>query len=64
MMRLQIDMVPLLFSIHSSSAVFSAYVCVCVLGFLFCDGEFNQENRQFINPKEGARITLTGRTWF
>lgn len=28
------------------------------------DGGFNQESRQFINPKEGACRTLTERTWF
>lgn len=41
-------------------------VCVCVGVFVLLgsDGGFNQESRQFINPKEGACTTLTERTWF
>lgn len=45
----------------------SFFLCVCVLGFfvlLGSDGGFNQESRQFINPKEGACTALTERTWF
>lgn len=41
---------------------FSFYVELFVL--LGSDGEFNQESKQFINPKEGACTTLTERTWF
>lgn len=39
-------------------------VCVGVFVLLGSDGGFNQESRQFINPKEGACTTLTERTWF
>lgn len=41
---------------------FCFYVGLFVL--LGSDGEFNQESKQFINPKEGACTTLTERTWF
>lgn len=47
-----------------SSLSSSSFNCI---GFLFCcgsDGGFNQESRQFINPKEGACTALTERTWF
>lgn len=35
-----------------------------VFVLLGSDGGFNQESRQFINPKEAACTTLTERTWF
>lgn len=40
------------------------FFCVGVFVLLGSDGGFNQESRQFINPKEGACTTLTERTWF
>lgn len=40
------------------------FLCVGVFVLLGSDGGFNQESRQFINPKEGACTTLTERTWF
>lgn len=42
----------------------SFFLCVGVFVLLGSDGGFNQESRQFINPKEGACTTLTERTWF
>lgn len=52
----------------NSSFVFFLYpfffVCVWDFVLLGSDGGFNQESRQFINPKEGACTTLTERTWF
>lgn len=50
----------------------TCYLSSPQLGLFFCgvfvllgsDGGFNQESRQFINPKEGACTTLTERTWF
>lgn len=41
-----------------------SFFCVGVFVLLGSDGGFNQESRQFINPKEGACTTLTERTWF
>ena len=40
------------------------FFSVGVFVLLGSDGGFNQESRQFINPKEGACTTLTERTWF
>lgn len=53
------------FSRHATSPPLnSLFFCVGLFVLLGSDGEFNQENRQFINPKEGACTTLTERTWF
>lgn len=43
---------------------FFFFFSVGVFVLLGSDGGFNQESRQFINPKEGACTTLTERTWF
>lgn len=40
------------------------FVCAGLFVLLGSDGGFNQESRQFINPKEGACTALTERTWF
>lgn len=52
---------------HVTSPPFNSlffFVCVGLFVLLGSDGGFNQESRQFINPKEGACTTLTERTWF
>lgn len=51
---------------YLSSLQLALFFCVCVGLFVLLgsDGGFNQESRQFINPKEGACTTLTERTWF
>lgn len=53
------DVLPLLPSTRSGF-----FFSVGVFVLLGSDGGFNQESRQFINPKEGACTTLTERTWF
>lgn len=42
----------------------TGFLCVGLFVLLGSDGGFNQESRQFINPKEGACTTLTECTWF
>lgn len=49
---------------YLSSPQLALFVCVGLFVLLGSDGGFNQESRQFINPKEGACTTLTERTWF
>lgn len=49
---------------YLSSPQLTLFFCVGLFVLLGSDGGFNQESRQFINPKEGACTTLTERTWF